>query len=199
MRKCYDFAKIYSNLIHVWKPFCEEINRIENEFEKKFHPPVRRLAGKFLEIASEMWVAAELQKHHHEVKVVHKRKHADLYIGNLGIEVKGSTRHVDNDVPWWGFQLGKHSQVYERDYRVLILVRADENSIPFDCFVITKGEIERYPPCKSNDEKYYINLEEKYPDYPTEYGRQGTELEKKLHLQHSDFKDRWDKILGMVK
>jgi hypothetical protein len=193
VREEYDFTKSYLHLVNAWKPFAKELNNVKN-----FDWSIKRLRGCFLEVASELWVAAELQKRHHEVKVVHKPKHADLYIGTLGIEVKGATRQ---GVSWW-FKLGNHRQLYGRDYHVLVLVRADENSIPFDCFVLTKEELERYPPYKDEKGNYYIELEESYTDYKASISQQGiqeTGLEKRLHLQRPDFKDRWDKISEMVK
>lgn len=204
MRKYYDFAKIYSNLVDAWKPVCEEINRIENEFEKKFHPAVRQLGGKFLEVASELWVATELQKCHHEVKVVRKRKHADLYIENLGIEVKGCTRHIEKtnqgNIPWWGYSFGDGRQLRERDFQICVLVRADGNSIPLDCFVITRQELDHWPitpRIRKSKSTYLIRVSESYNALRAlmaSWGWQETELEKRLHQQRSDFKDRWDKI-----
>lgn len=193
MREERDFTKSYLHLVDAWKPLAKKLNDIKN-----FNWSIKRLRGRFLEVASELWVAAELQKRHHKVKVVHKQKHADLYIGKLGIEVKGCTRHIDKQsVPWWSFKLGSDRQLYERDYQVLVLVRADESSIPFDCFVITKKELGRYHPYKGKKGDYFIELEESYTDYQasiSEQGIQETELEKKIHLRPSDFKNRWDKI-----
>jgi len=191
--KMVDFEKEYKELTERWHPLIEKLKSIED-----FNLSIKRLAGHFLEVASEFWVAKELQNLCHEVKIVHEKNKADLYIGDLGIEVKGSTRHnLDGDW-WWGYSLGNDRQLFERDYRVLILVRADENSVPFDCFVITKREIERDRPYKNNG-KYIINLQEELPNYPDEYQRTETEIEKKLHLNKSDFRNRWDKIKTVVK
>jgi len=204
MKGGYNFAKMYSSIVDVWNPFMKELNNLENKFGKKFNRSIKTLQGHFLEVASELWVAKELQERHHEVRVEYKKKHADLYIGSIGVEVKGSTRkYIGEGIPRWGYNLGKYSQLYERDYQILILVRADENSIPFDSFVITMEELKMMPPYKhKKTEVHYIEVEENYDDYKASIAIEQveeTEIEKKLHLQSDDFRNNWDKILKLLK
>jgi len=208
VRRCYDYTKIYSNLVDVWKCLVEELNHI-NRFEPKFNRSIKKLKGHFLEVAGEMWVAAELQKRHHEVKVERKQKHADLYIENFGIEVKGGTRRIEEtnhgNIPRWGYSFDDGRQLRERDFQICVLVRANENSIPFDCFVITRQELNRHPiplrkPRVGKKNKVIIRILEPedfdiFRALMASWGwREETEIEKRLHQQRSDFKDRWDKI-----
>lgn len=206
MKEGYSFAKMYSSIVDVWNPFIKELNNLEDKFGKKFNRSIKTLKGHFLEVASELWVAKELQERHHEVRIEHKPGHADLYIGSIGVEVKGSTRkYIGEGIPRWGYSFDDGRQLRERDFQICVLVRADENSIPFDCFVITRQELNRHPiplrkPRVGKKNKVIIRVLEPedfdiFRALMASWGwREETEIEKRLHQQRSDFKDRWNKI-----
>ena len=164
-------------------------------------PKPRHIPESFFEI----WVANELIENDFEPSFKKDSKEYDILLSNgLKIEVKGSKKHYDEDnkLPWWGYSFRKGDQVRNKKFNFCILVRANDDGMPQDYFILDIDEfkIDENFIKREDDEgekKYFIELSDSYADYAKimkKWEWEKTALEEDIHNDPKKFKNVWKKI-----
>ncbi len=204
-----EFQKLNSWAKEVWGVGFPLLLRTLEKSHPKFNRSTKLLQAHFLEIASELWVASELERLGLKPQLVGKRRKADIFLGKIGVEVKASKRNSEDvggtNVPWWGFNFGEGTQLRERDYRAIVFVRASADGVPEDAMIVTREELLKYEWPKrgvGKEKAVYLELSDSYPNYRRlmVYWGKGwfeTSFERIVHGEPSRFHNRWDKIASL--